>query len=292
MKKIYLFVCVVLGIFTISNATAQSSVTSSGISVQGIARDINNEALANIDQLDLKFELYYFIGNSTTPTVFLSSIATIKTDNFGVFSYVVGINPDQSYLISSQSTYLRVSSLGVVFSDEKLQTVPYSIYAQNGVPTGSIMPYIGTTAPNGWLLCNGSAIPSGIYYDNLRTLAGNNTPDLRAMFIRGTGSGNGKVGPALKEVQLDDIKSHFHQINLNTNSSGTHSHSMFFSNDDYSGSGGGNTGLEDDRPNTYNREIQTDNAGSHSHNVNGNTANTGGTETRPISYGVNYIIKI
>ena len=233
MKNIYFFVCIVLGIFTISNATAQSSVTSSGISVQGIARDINNEALANIDQLDLKFELYYFIGNSTTPTVFLSSTATIKTDNFGVFSYVVGINPDQSYLISSQSTYLRVSSLDVVFSDEKLQTVPYSIYAQNGVPTGSIMPYIGTTAPNGWLLCDGSAIPIGIYYDKLKTLAGNNTPDLRAMFIRGTGSGNGKVGPALKEVQQDDIKSHFHQINLNTNSSGIHSHSMFFSNDDY-----------------------------------------------------------
>lgn len=292
MKKIYLFVCVVIVFFTTTNATAQSSVTSSGISVQGIARDINNEALANIDQLDLKFELYYFIGNSTTPTVFLSSTATIKTDNFGVFSYVVGINPDQSNLISSQSTYLKVSSLGVVFSDEKLQTVPYAMYAQNGVPTGSIMPYIGTTAPNGWLLCDGSAIPSGIYYDKLKTLTGNNTPDLRAMFLRGAGSGNGKEGPRLKEVVQDDIKSHFHQINLNTNSSGIHSHSMFFSNDNYSGTGGGDTGLEDDRPNNYNREIQTDHAGSHSHNVSGNSYTTGGSETRPINYGVNYIIKI
>jgi hypothetical protein len=119
----------------------------------------------------------------------------------------VGINPDQSNLISSQSTYLKVSSLGVVFSDEKLQTVPYAMYAQNGVPTGSIMPYIGTTAPNGWLLCDGSAIPSGIYYDKLKTLTGNNTPDLRAMFLRGAGSGNGKEGPSLKEVVQDDIKS-------------------------------------------------------------------------------------
>lgn len=297
MKKIYLFVCVVLGIFTITNATAQSSVTSSGISVQGIARDINNEALANIDQLDLKFELYYFIGNSTTPTVFLSSTATIKTDNFGVFSYVVGINPDQSYLISSQSTYLRVSSLDVVFSDEKLQTVPYSIYAQNGVPTGSIMPYIGTTAPNGWLLCNGSAIPSGIYYDNLRTLAGNNTPDLRAMFIRGTGSGNGKVGPALKTVQEDDVEAHSHNVALTTNTTGAHWHPLNRRDNSNSGAyDSGNGRVSEESAVTTDRQIigqfSTLTAGNHNHTVNGNTANTGGTETRPISYGVNYIIKI
>lgn len=292
MKKIYLFVCVVVGIFTITNATAQTNVTSSGISIQGIARDINNEALTNIDQLDLKFEVYYLVGTSTTPTIISTTLATVKTDNFGVFSYVVSINQDQSNLISTQSAYLKVSSGSVVFSDEKLQTVPYAMYAQNGVPTGSIMPYIGTTAPNGWLLCDGSAIPSGIYYDKLKTLVGNNTPDLRAMFLRGVGSGNGKVGPDLKVVQQDALGIHNHGVNLNTNYSGTHSHSMFFSNDNYSGNGGGDTGLEDDRPNDYNREIHTDNSGSHYHNVSGNTYTTGGSETRPINYGVNYIIKI
>lgn len=51
----------------------------------GIARDINNEALVNIDQLDLVFTVYYLVGNSTTPTVILTRTATVKTDNFGVF---------------------------------------------------------------------------------------------------------------------------------------------------------------------------------------------------------------
>ncbi len=296
MKKIYLFVCVVVGIFTITNATAQTNVTSSGISIQGIARDINNEALTNIDQLDLKFEVYYLVGTSTTPTIISTTLATVKTDNFGVFSYVVSLNQDQSNLISTQSAYLRVSSLGVVFSDEKLQTVPYAIYAQNGVPTGSIMPYIGTTAPNGWLLCDGSAIPSGIYYDKLKTLVGNNTPDLRAMFLRGAGSGNGEVGPDLKVVQQDALGTHNHGVNINTNYAGSHDHSA--------GAGGyfevlkqdnnstaNSTDYSNGEPNLYSsRPIKAD--GNHYHNVSGNTYTTGGSETRPINYGVNYIIKI
>jgi hypothetical protein len=299
MKKIYTFFLVISGLFSTLFTNAQTNVTSSGLSVQGIARDGNNEALANIDQLDLKFEVYYFIGASTTPTNILSSTATIKTDNFGVFSYVVGINQDQANLISTQSAYLRVSSVttgNVIFSDEKLQTVPYSIYAQNGVPTGSIMPYIGTTAPNGWLLCNGNQIPSGSYYDNLKALAGNNTPNLNGMFLRGAGSQTAypsNVGPAVKVVQPDDNKSHLHAIDFNTTQNGSHSHTTTFSNDNYSGTGGGSSGLEDDRPNEQaDKTLTTSSDGGHTHNVRGNTANTGGTETRPINYGVNYIIKI
>ena len=296
MKKLHLFLLAVLGLLSTLNVNAQTNVTSSGLSVQGIARDVNNEALANIDQLDLKFEVYYLIGTSITPTIILTSIATIKTDNFGVFSYVVGINQDQSNLISTQSAYLRVSSANVVFSDEKLQTVPYSIYAQNGVPTGSIMPYIGTTAPNGWLLCNGNPIPSGSYYDNLKALAGNNTPNLNGMFLRGAGSQTAypdKVGPAVKNVQQDSFKTHSHGVNINTNADGGHSHTTTFYNDDYNNSGNGTpsgTGLIRDGGAGYTRPTSA--VGDHSHNVNGNSASTGDTETRPINYGVNYIIKL
>lgn len=292
MKKFYSFLIVISVLFSSINANSQTSVTSSGMSIQGIARNVNNEALANIDQLDLTFTVYYLVGVATTPTVILSQTVNVRTDNFGVFSYVLNISQAQSNLISTQASYLKVSSGSVVFSDEKLQTVPYSIYAQNGVPTGSIMPFIGTVAPNGWLLCDGAAIPSGVYYDPLRNLAGANTPDLRAMFLRGAGSGNGKAGPSLKQVVQDDVKSHLHAVNLNTNSTGDHSHKVSFSNDDYNGGGGGNTGLEDDTPNSFNRSLTTSSTGAHTHNVIGDTGSTGGTETRPINYGVNYIIKL
>jgi microcystin-dependent protein len=291
MKKLRLVFTALIGLLFTLSVNAQTTVLSSGMSIQGIARDINNEALANIDQLDMDFTVYYL--TSSTPTTILTRRATVKTDNFGVFSYVLTIDQAQYNLISTKSAYLKVSQLSVVFSDEKLQAVPYAIYAQNGVPTGSIMPYIGTTAPAGWLMCDGNLIPSGTFSDDLKALLGTTTtPDLRAMFLRGAGTGNLRTGPTVKTIQQDDLKAHLHKVEINTNYTGNHTHTVKFSNDDYSGGGGGSTGLEDDTPNIFNKSLTSSSDGNHAHNVNGDTGSTGGTETRPINYGVNYIIKL
>ena len=293
MKKTYFTFLLFLAIFTSINVKAQTNVTSSGMSIQGIARDENNAAIANVDQLGLVFTIYYLgTGNSEQPI--LTRTANVKTDNFGVFSYVLDIDQTIYNQIGTHSAYLKVTQGSVVFSNEKLQAVPYSIFAQNGVPTGAIMPFVGTTAPQGWLLCDGSNIPVNDYTANLRTLLGTSTtPDLRAMFLRGAGSGNSHTGPDLKTVQQDDLKSHLHGISLTTSSAGAHSHTTGFSNDDYNGSGGTNkNGLEDDTNIGNNRTLPTSTDGNHTHTVSGNTSATGGTETRPINYGVNYIIKL
>jgi hypothetical protein len=296
MKRFQIVLIAILGLLSTFNVNAQTNVLSSGMSIQGIARDDKNEALANIDQLDLVFTVYYLAGSSTSPTTILNRTATVKTDNFGVFSYVLVIDKDQYNLISTQSAYLKVSQGSVVFSDEKLQTVPYAIYAQNGVPTGTITAYVGTVAPNGWMFCDGGAIPADPYYSNLKAVLGNanNTPDLRAMFLRGAGTGNGRTGPAVRTVQQDDLKAHLHTLNINTSSDGNHNHNSYFNNDDFNGSGSGvQQSLENDNgPIRYDNPVVTTTNGLHTHNVNGSTANTGGTETRPISYGVNWIIKI
>lgn len=295
MNKFYFIILIAFGLLT--NVNAQTNVTSSGMSIQGIARDETNAAIANIDQLALVFTVYYF-GAGNSEQLILTKTANVKTDNFGVFSYVLDIDQLQYNLISTQSAYLKVVQGSVVFSNEKLQAVPYAIYAQNGVPTGSIMPFIGTVAPNGWLLCNGSSFADNASTASLKALLGsNNTPNLNGMFLRGTGTAaSGKVGPALKTVQQDDIASHLHGVNLNTNNTGSHSHNTTFANDDYNNSGGGNwgTGLIKDAPfsSVNNHTLPTDVSGDHNHNVSGNTGNSGGTETRPINYGVNYIIKL
>jgi len=293
MKKIYFILYVLIGLLSTVNSNAQASVTSSGMSIQGIARDETNAALANIDQLDLVFTVYY-LGSGNSEQIIVTKTASVKTDNFGVFSYVLALDQTLFNLISTQSTYLKVVQGSTVFSNEKLQTVPYAIYAQNGVPTGSIMAFIGTVAPNGWLLCDGSAFTDNTSNANLKALLGSTTtPNLKAMFLRGAGDGNAKVGPALKAVQAEDIKSHLHSININTSANGNHNHNTGFANDDYNGSGGQNkNGLEDDTSVNNNRTLPTDYSGNHQHNVAGNTDATGGTETRPINYGVNYIIKI
>jgi microcystin-dependent protein len=295
MKKLYFVFLVAIALF--SNAYAQSNVTSSGISIQGIARDETNAAIANIDQLGLVFTIYS-LGAGNSEQLILTRTANVKTDNFGVFSYVLEIDQTLYTQIGAQATYLKVVQGSVVFSNEKLQAVPYSIYAQNGVPTGAIMPFIGTAAPRGWLLCDGSTFADNATNANLKALLGSTTtPDLRAMFLRGAGTGNGKTGPALKTVQQDDFLSHLHAVNLNTNSAGTHNH--FIGRRSHSS---GNVADANNAHASENSAVTTDgaligqfntsDAGAHTHNVSGNSANTGGTETRPINYGVNYIIKI
>jgi microcystin-dependent protein len=294
MKKIYVTLSLFITFLITSSVAAQTNVTSSGMSIQGIARDETNAAIANIDQLALVFTVYS-LGAGNSEQVILTKTANVKTDNFGVFSYVLDIDQLQYSQISSQSAYLKVLQGSTVFSNEKLQAVPYAIFAQNGVPTGSIMPFIGTVAPNGWLLCNGSTFPDNAANAALKTLLGSTTtPNLQGIFLRGTGTAaTGKVGPALKTVQQDGIASHLHGVNINTTTNGAHTHNTDFANDDYNGSGGANkNGLEDDTSSSNNRSLPTSSDGNHTHNVNGNTASFGTTETRPINYGVNYIIKL
>lgn len=294
MKKFYAILSIFVGLLITTTVNAQSNVTSSGISIQGIARDENNGALANIDQLGLSFTIYY-LGSSNNEINILNKTDNVKTDNFGVFSYVMVIDQNQFNMIGAKSAYLKVTSGSVVFSNEKLQAVPYAFHAQNGVPTGSIMPFIGTVAPNGWLLCDGSTFVIDDYTANLKALLGSNTtPNLSGMFLRGTGTAsNGKKGPDLKAVQPEDIGTHLHGVNISTTSNGSHTHTMTFLNDDYSGTGSGNSGLENDSADPSRAHtLTTEAAGSHTHTVSGNTANNSGLETRPINYGVNYIIKI
>lgn len=294
MKKIYFVLFVALGFLSTVNVNAQTNVTSSGMSIQGIARDETNAALSNIDQLDLVFTVYY-LGSGNSEQTILTKSATVKTDNFGVFSYVLTIDQDQYTLISTNSAYLKVVQGSVVFSNEKLQAVPYAIYAQNGVPTGTVVAYIGTTAPTGWMFCDGTPIPNTPYYANLKAMLGNatTTPGLKAMFLRGAGIGNGKTGPNLMQGQQDTLGTHNHGVNINTTSNGSHSHTTNFYNDDYNNSGNGTangTGLIRDGGNGY--TLSTSAAANHTHNVSGNTSNTGDAETRPINWGVNWIIKI
>jgi microcystin-dependent protein len=192
--------------------------------------------------------------------------------------------------------------------------VPYSIHAQNGAPTGSIMPYVGATAPAGWLLCDGSLIPNTYEYAALRTLcgiSGNNsyTPNLNGMFLRGTGSqtvnGVSVGGNTLKAIQDQQVGSHTHtQTGTFTTTTDWHDHKFWTwkGGSVVRGTGAGQVdpargaikadpegtaGGSDDYP------LSTD-VYSHSHTVtiSGNTTTNSGTDTRPANYGVTYIIKI
>ncbi len=292
MKNIRQFLfCVLFGLLFNLSTFAQTNVTSSGMSIQGIARDENNSALANFDQLELIFYVYY-LNTANSAVDILTKTDNVTTDNFGVFSYVLDISQQQYNLISNNSAYLKVSQGSVVFSNEKLQAVPYAIHAQNGVPTGSIMPFIGTKAPNGWLLCDGDEFEDDDYHANLKALLGSTqTPNLKGLFLRGTGSLNSDyVGPGLKEIQLDSNKSHNHLIDTYTEDDGDHTHNLTYT---YGRTNKGDkSGHAMDEGDSRSKPFTTDRNGIHRHRINSETKLDGESETRPINYGVNYIIKI
>ncbi|WP_417940456.1 tail fiber protein [Flavobacterium sp. RS13.1] len=288
--KLLLMVCLFLS--TISNYS-QSSATQSGIAVQGIARDANNTALTN-QTINLTFTLYYLDASSIEQTIYKVT-RNVTTDAFGVFSDVVDPTAVNNSLFANNAAYLRIEKGSEMISDEKLRHVPYAIAANNGVPTGSIMPFIGTVAPEGWALCNGAALPTTA--KALIAMVGNNAPNLQGMFLRGTGTNpvNNQAGPSLKATQNEELKSHLHgKGTLTTGTAGNHNHANGSSNMlmNYTGSntsdGLDSTGNEVD---LTSMKAMLD-AGNHTHTISGETATSGGNETRPVNYGVNYIIKL
>lgn len=106
---------------------------------------------------------------------------------------------------------------------------------QSALPSGMIAPFALTTAPAGWLYCDGSAV-SRSSYASLYAAVGDafgagdgsttfNLPDFRGRFLRGQDDGagtdpdagsrtamasGGNTGDNVGSVQADELKSHTH----------------------------------------------------------------------------------
>jgi microcystin-dependent protein len=151
---------------------------------------------------------------------------------------------------------------------------------------GMISPFMGSSAPSGWLLCNGAAV-SRTTYASLYSVMGNscgigdgsttfNIPDFRGRFLRMvTGSTandpdassrtvmatGGNNGNNIGSIQTDMFRSHTHGIPTYNGGGGV------LGNNNYSGTTLTNLGNTD-------------------------SIAAGGSETRPVNAYVNYIIKV
>ena len=164
-------------------------------------------------------------------------------------------------------------------------------YVDAAGPAGAIMAFAGTTAPSGWLKCEGQAVSQTTYATLFAAIgttwdiggegAGNfRLPDLRGMFVRGTGtnatgSSSGAVGPSVGTYAADTYLNHTH-----TDSGHTHTVAVSSSGATWNTtSTAGNI--------TASAGTITTSTGT----ANIQTSTTGGTETKPKNYGVLYIIK-
>lgn len=166
----------------------------------------------------------------------------------------------------------------------------------NLTPPGQIGTYGSTSCPTGWLAAQGQTVSITTYaslYSSLGTnwnIGGETAgtfrlPDLRGMFVRGTGtngtgSSAGAAGPAVGAYAADTYLNHSHGV-----TDPGHTHPYTYTTIGSGGGGFGAVGTAYTSPTT---------SGTTTSNTTGltvNTSTTGGTETKPKNYGILYCIK-
>ena len=135
----------------------------------------------------------------------------ISTNTKIVTAFFLGIVIASSISVTAAS--IMIDSATIAYNDngnvsnvkEALDTLYNSVEVTTITPVGSILPYIGTTAPTNYLICDGSEYNITDYkkladfikdnFGSYNKFGGNGTttfkvPDLRGEFLRGAGKGN------------------------------------------------------------------------------------------------------
>jgi len=264
------------GIFRVGSNTI-------GFATAGVERvEISDNGLDMNNGLPIRFQ-----DSSGAPFVALKSPTSVGDNRTFTLPATTG-TPGQFLEVSSSNHTANNAEL--IFSNVA------------GVPRGAVFCIAHTSIPSGYLECNGDALPNGVGtvqgitadFAPLRALVGANLPDLRGEFVRGFDNGRGvDNGRGMLSGQGDDIRSHNHSASTNLHDPG-HEHipqdtlgTSIAANDRALGNYGSGSGLG--LGPIGNRDIL--------HHANTNISvsvsigNHGGSETRPRSIALMYIIK-
>jgi len=117
-----------------------------------------------------------------------------------------------------------------------MATLTNILVGQGGiVPAGTVIPYGSSSAPYGYIKCNGAAISRTVYADLFAAIGTNfgggdgsttfNVPDLRGEFIRGWDDGRGiDSGRAFASFQNHQFQDHYHAYSDHTAGFGYQTH--------------------------------------------------------------------
>jgi phage-related tail fiber protein len=273
---------IIIFIFIVLSIKSEAQIPQL-ISYQGVLTDNSGVIVADASY-SITFKLYTV---STAGSAIWTETQTTTTSS-GIFNVNLGAVTPFTIGFSSQY-YLGISVSGGAELSPRTQLTS-AAYSLNGNPAGAIIAYGGTSAPSGYLICDGSAISRTTYsalFSAIGTAFGSgdgattfNLPDFRGRFLRGYdgSAGNdpdkatrtamnsgGNTGNNLGSVQDDTFQNHQH--------------------DGSEYAGGGDPMIEHNLGNgVYHPDYPTG-------FVVQNPGIKTGTETRPKNAYVNYIIK-
>ena len=191
-----LFVSPALTMLALSTAFAQTTA----FTYQG---RLNTGTNAANGSYDMAFAVYdaNVNGNKIAGPITNSAVAVTN----GLFTVMLDFGPGvftgTNYWVEMTVSPAGAGTFAKLVPRQQLTPAPYALSLVSPqvnalCPPGSVMAYMGTTAPPGWLMCDGSVIPINQYpalYAVIGTSSGNgngssttfNLPDMRGVFLRG-----------------------------------------------------------------------------------------------------------
>ena len=240
--------------------------------------DINASAAIADTKLDTISTAGKVSNSATTATNANTASAIVARDasgNFSAGTITAALSGNVTGNVTGTASAIAdgtVSTAKIV--DGNVTTAKLATVTQQSLlPAGAVMPFAMNSAPAGWLAANGAAVSRSTYaalFAAISTTHGVgdgsttfNLPDLRGIFVRGSGeqtiSGT-TYNKAFALKEADELKSHNHTVaDVNTASNGNF------------GAGG----------------LAAYPAGT----LNRTTSSTGGAETRPANIALLYCIK-
>lgn len=233
-------------------------------------------------------------------------------------AYIANPLPTYSYTVGAGGSGGAGGTKGLNGGNGAAGYIEVTEYYVNGyikidqaIPAGSVTMFAGSSIPTDYLLCNGSAVSRTIYA-NLFAAIGTtygvgdgsttfNLPNFSGIFPRGTGSqtvgGNGYGPVTLGNRAVDTVRAHTHTYTT-PSGQGRHNHSLWMGSDYVRLSPGGGLGGHVLHAASANngafRIVAQDLTGEldSAHQHSGTTDLSSGSETAPVSIGINFIIRI
>jgi microcystin-dependent protein len=196
--------------------TQRSIAVGSGLSVANGDGVLGNPTISITDS-----ELVALAGlvSAADRLPYFTGAGTAGLATFTAFARTLLDDVDASAMLST----LGVSTFMKTLLDDADAATARATLGVESVAPGGVIYYAASTAPTGWLECNGAGI-SRTAYANLFAVVGTtfgagdgsttfNLPDLRGEFIRGWDNARGvDSGRAFGSAQSDDNKSHRHTM--------------------------------------------------------------------------------